>query len=413
MSTPTLSKAARPLRRSPILVLNTVAPTSPVLKYQTVADLVERRKPLEPVHIVRPHAVRVAAKWFLSNFPGQVMYAVKTNPEPRVLRLLAKSGIRHFDVASLAEVQLIAREVPKAKMYFMHPVKSREAIMKAYHEYGVKTFSLDSLDELQKIAEMTHHAKDLSLFVRLANSSDHAAMSLKGKFGVSCEEAKELLVATRQVAAKVGICFHVGSQCMNPQAYRDAIASVRKLIDETGVSIDVLDIGGGFPSIYPEMMPPALQGYMDTIRTALTDYGFDKGVEVFCEPGRALVAEAGSILVRVELRKGNALYINDGIYGALFDAGIPGFAYPARAFRPMETLTGESAEFSFFGPTCDSLDAMKGPFRLPADIKEGDWIEIGGLGAYGQTMRTKFNGFYSDRQADVSDSPMLSLFGLN
>jgi ornithine decarboxylase len=260
---------------------------------------------------------------------------------------------------------------------------------------------------------MTHHARDLTLFIRLANGNEHAAMSLKGKFGIAGAEARELLLAARKVATKLGVCFHVGSQCMNPQAYREAIASVRALLDETGVAIDALDVGGGFPSVYPDLAPPALSGYMDTIRDALAESGFDKGVDVLCEPGRALVAESGSILVRVELRKGNALYLNDGIYGALFDAGFPGFVYPTRAFRPLETLAPEPAEFSFFGPTCDALDAMKGPFSLPADIREGDWIEIGGLGAYGQTMRTNFNGFYSNRQADVTDAPMLSLYGVN
>jgi ornithine decarboxylase len=407
-----LAKTAR-IRRNPILVVNTLQPSTPVLKYPSVADLVEKRKPLDPVHVLRPHAIKAATKFFLTHFPGNVMYAVKTNPEPRALKTIAKTGIKHFDVASLAEVELVASEVRGAQMYFMHPVKSREAIAKAYFQYKVRDFALDSLEELQKIVEMTHHAKDLHLHVRLAVGNEHAALSLHGKFGVAKTEAVELLKAVGEVAQKIGLCFHVGSQCMNPESYRDAIAFARQVADEAGVAIASLDVGGGFPSIYPDLTPPDLMGYMETIRAALSEFGFNNGTEVFCEPGRALVAEAGSILVRVELRKGNMLYINDGIYGSLFDAGFPGFTYPVRAFRPMEPVSGELMAFSFFGPTCDSMDAMKGPFLLPSDIKEGDWIEIGGLGAYGQTMRTKFNGFYSDIQADVHDAPMLSLFGLN
>jgi ornithine decarboxylase len=374
-------------------------------------DLVERVKPSDPIHCLRLHGMRVAARWFVSSFPGQVMYAVKTNPEPVVIKTLYKAGIRHFDVASLFEIEQVARECPKAVMHFMHPVKSRESIKRAY-AYGIRSFALDSFDELTKIQEMTQHAKDLTLYVRLSIPNEHAAYSLQGKFGIEGEHAVELLRAARGVAGRLGICFHVGSQCMDPADYHAALIRVRTLIDMAGVAVDTVDVGGGFPSIYPDMAPPALATYTDTIRAALVEQGF-VGMEVFCEPGRALVAESGSVVVKVELRKGNALYLNDGTYGSLFDAGYPGFVYPVRALRPLESFSGEMESFRFFGPTCDSLDAMKGPFNLPADIREGDWIEIGGLGAYAQAMRTRFNGFYSDKQAELLDSPMLSLFGLN
>jgi len=410
-----LAKPARISRSQQFLLLNNPLPLKPVAlpKFVSAQDLVERMKPSEPVYCIRSHAIKAATKWFVSAFPGQVMYAVKTNPEPFVLKTIFKSGVRHFDVASLTEIESVARECPKATMHYMHPVKSRESILHAYHKYGVRSFSLDTMDELTKIEEMTHHARDLTLYIRLSIPNDHAAMSLQGKFGVQGEEAVTLLRAARGVAKKLGICFHVGSQCMDPADYRTAMVKVRALIDSAGVNVDAVDVGGGFPSIYPDLAPPALQGYMDTIRAALTENGFANGMEVFCEPGRGLVAESGSVVVKVELRKGDALYINDGVYGSLFDAGYPGFVYPTRALRPLEGFSGELNSFRFFGPTCDSLDAMKGPFTLPNDIREGDWIEIGGLGAYGQTMRTRFNGFYSDKQVELSDAPMLSLFGLN
>lgn len=400
-------------RSQQFLLLNPL-PLKPqtLSKFVSAQDLVERMKPSEPVHCIRPHAIKTAAKWFLSAFPGQVMFAVKTNPEPHVLKTLARAGIKHFDVASLTEIALVARECPKASMYYMHPVKSRESIMHAYHKFGIRSFSLDSFDELIKIEEMTHHASDLNLFVRITIPNEHAAYSLQGKFGVHGAEAVELLRASRTVAKKLGVCFHVGSQCMDPAGYTQALEKVRALIDEAGVMIDTLDVGGGFPSIYPDLAPPAMQSYMDAIKQGIEVNGFGK-TELFCEPGRALVAENGSMVVKVELRKGDALYLNDGVYGSLFDAGYPGFVYPVRAIRPLESFVGELIPYRFFGPTCDSLDAMKGPFMLPADIKEGDWIEIGGLGAYGQTMRTKFNGFGSEKQAELSDNPMLSMYGLN
>ncbi len=381
-------------------------------KFASVADLVERMKPSEPVHCMRPHVIEIAAKWFVSSFPGKVMYAVKTNPEPVALKTIFNAGIKDFDVASLSEINLVAETCEGATMHYMHPVKSRESIMFAYNKFGIRSFSLDSMDELAKIEKMTNNADDLTLFVRLYVPNENAAYSLQGKFGIQGEAAVELLRASRKVAKNLGVCFHVGSQCMDPNDYRMAIAKVRTLIDEAGVNVDSIDVGGGFPSIYPNLAPPALQSYMDTISSALEQYGFDKGFDVFCEPGRAIVAENGSVVVKVELRKGNALYINDGVYGSLFDAGYPGFCYPTRALRKDGGFSGKTEPFSFFGPTCDSLDSMKGPFNLPSDIAEGDWIEIGGLGAYSKSMQSNFNGFYSDKQAELTDSPMLSMFGI-
>lgn len=385
--------------------------------YHSVDAMVHSMRPATPVHCLRPATVVSTAKWFLRQFPGEVMYAVKTNPDPRVLRYLARAGVKHFDVASIVEVKTVAQALPGAKMYFMHPVKSREAIASAYFEYGVRDFSLDSHDELKKILEVTENASDLNLYIRLAMGSEKAALSLAGKFGISFEDAPELMQAARAASAKLGVCFHVGSQCMDPQAYSVAMDRVVGLVERSGVKLDILDIGGGFPSIYPGLMPPALPSYMKAIKKALKAHPSLAGCAVLCEPGRALVAEGGSVVVRVELRKGNMLYINDGTYGTLFDAGHPGFVYPVKAIRPegqgKEKLSQELAEFGFFGPTCDSLDTMKGPFHLPVDIAEGDWIEIGQLGAYGATMQTNFNGFFSDQQVEVADKPLMSIFSVN
>ena len=382
--------------------------------YNTVADMVEKTRPCAPVHCLRHHTISKITSWFSKNFTkatgGNVMFAVKTNPDASVLRTIASSGVSRFDVASLAEIKTVAGVVPNAKMYFMHPVKNREAIFEAYYIYGIRDFSLDCHAELKKILEVTNNAADLNLYVRLSMASDQAAYSLAGKFGVKLEEASSLLQATRRAANKLGVCFHVGSQCMNPSAYAAAIQTVVDLLTQTGIKLDVLDIGGGFPSIYPEMTPPPLADYMSLIGEAISAHPLLKTTEILCEPGRALVAEAGSVVVRVELRKGNMLYINDGTFGSLFDAGVPNFTYPVKAIRTNGNMSEEKMAFGFFGPTCDSMDTMKGPFHLPADINEGDWIEIGGLGAYGAVLRTNFNGFYSDLQVEVADAPILSMF---
>lgn len=378
-------------------------------KFVCAEQLVQQRMPDMPVHCLRPAVITAAAKWFMKHFPGDVMFAVKTNPDARVLNTLVKAGMKHFDVASLAEIEQVANVAPNAQMHFMHPIKSRSAIRKAYFEYGVRSFSLDSHEELAKIMEETRGADDLALFVRLSIPNDKAAYSLSGKFGVSLESASSLLVATRKAAATFGVCFHVGSQCMNPESFAFTIGMVADLMTLNDVRLDVLDVGGGFPSIYPGMTPPSLMGYMDSIKAAVAAHPMLSGAKLVCEPGRALVAEAGSVVVRVEHRRGNMLFINDGTFGTLFDAGTPGFLFPTKAIRLRGQFSEEQQAFGFFGPTCDSMDVMNGPFHLPADIAEGDWIEIGQLGAYGATMQTKFNGFYSDITVELTDKPIMSM----
>lgn len=377
--------------------------------FASVEAMVHALRPAEPVQALRPHTITRMAKWFLREFPGDVLYAVKTNPDPRVLATLRAAGVRHFDVASSVEVRTVAEHCPGAQMYFMHPVKSREAIAEAYFRYGVRHFSLDCHEELAKILEVTRGARDLALHVRLSIPNDKAAYALSGKFGVKLEEAASLMQATRKAAAKFGICFHVGSQCMDPEAYKTTLGYVRDLLTQVDVKLDMIDVGGGFPSAYPGMTPPPMAGYMQAIKAGLAMLPIGADCQVLCEPGRALVAEGGSIVVRVELRKGDKLYINDGAFGSLFDAAYTEFRYPVKAIRDGGEFAGGLRAFSFFGPTCDSMDAMKGPFLLPADINEGDWIEIGQLGAYGITMRTNFNGFYSDTTVEVRDEAIMGV----
>ncbi|RUN77171.1 type III PLP-dependent enzyme [Sphingomonas sp. TF3] len=371
---------------------------------------IAKQRPVQPVTLVRPHAASRAARFFAEKFPGRSMYAVKANPSPALLQILWDSGITHFDVASIAEVRLVAETLPEATLCFMHPVKAPEAIRSAYFDYGVKTFSLDSVEELEKIVEATDHAEDLTLCVRLRVSSEHSKLSLASKFGAAPGETKELLFRARQAADALGICFHVGSQAMTPEAYANAMERVRAAIVDAAVTVDVIDVGGGFPSSYPGMEPPPLERYFETIHRAFESLPVSYSSELWCEPGRALCAEYSSIVVRVEKRRGDELYINDGAYGALFDAAHIGWRFPVELLREPESRSKDMA-FSFYGPTCDDMDHMAGPFYLPADVKAGDYLEIGMLGAYGSAMRTAFNGFGSDETVIVADEPMVSLYG--
>jgi ornithine decarboxylase len=373
------------------------------------ADLVKQR-PVQPVTLLRPHAARRAARFFVEKFPGRSLYAVKANPSPDLLEILWDSGITHYDVASIAEVRLVAETLPEATLCFMHPVKAEEAIAEAYFEHNVRTFSLDTLDELEKIVRATKGASDLNLCVRIRVSSDHAKLSLASKFGAEPDEVKALLFAARQAADALGICFHVGSQAMTPAAFAEAMERVRAAIVGAAVTVDIVDVGGGFPSTYPGMEPPPLETYFEVIHKSFENLPISYSAELWCEPGRALCAEYASLLVRVEKRRGDELYINDGAYGALFDAAHIGWRFPVQLVRE-DGSDARDIAFSFYGPTCDDLDHMPGPFHLPADIGPGDYVEIGMLGAYGCAMRTGFNGFGAAVKVIVEDEPMATLYG--
>ena len=358
-----------------------------------------------------------AAQWFQANFKGDVFYAVKANPSPWVIETLAANGVTSFDVASAPEIELISAHAPGARMAFMHPVKSRAAIAQAYFDHGVKIFALDTLEELNKILEATGGADDLTLMVRLGVSAHGAAYSLSGKFGAETHEATALLLAARRATQdRMGVSFHVGSQCMRPTAFQAAMAQASRAIVRAGVMVDVVDVGGGFPSVYPGMIPPDMTDYVDSIQRGFAEMMVHEDTELWCEPGRALVAEASSILTKVELKKGDALYLNDGSYGSLFDAAHTKWPFPVKLFRNEDgdasEVEGPLKPFRFYGPTCDSLDHMPGPFWLPEDVREGDYIEIGMLGAYGVAMNTRFNGFGEAETVQVSDAPMASMFGL-
>ncbi|MDA9065095.1 type III PLP-dependent enzyme [Candidatus Pelagibacter sp.] len=380
-------------------------------KFKTVDDLINQLKPEKPIYCIRKKSIQLASTYFRNKFPVKVLYAVKTNPHPEVLKTIVESGIENFDIASIQEIKDIRAINPNAKCSYMHTVKSRESIKEAYFNYNVKAFSLDTKDELIKIIETTNEAKDLELFVRVAVSNEHAEIDLSTKFGASISEATALLRLTKQYAKKIGLSFHVGSQCMHPISYTKGIADIGNIIKKTKIIPDYINIGGGFPAIYPDLVPQSLDNYFEEIKKGLLNLKLEKLPEILCEPGRALVAESGSTIVRVNLRKKQKLYINDGTYGTLFDAGTPNIVYPSRLIKSGKAISKKLTAFDFYGPTCDSMDYMKGPFLLPNNIKENDYIELGQLGAYGLTFRTQFNGFYSNEIYEVEDEPIMTLYG--
>jgi ornithine decarboxylase len=379
-------------------------------KFTDVNELVNTLKPDFPVYCIRPESIKTSTQFFKNNFPGKVLYAVKTNPDRNVLSHIINNGIENFDAASINEIQLIRSLKPDAHIYFMHTVKSRNDIAEAYFNLGIKDFALDTKDELIKILDATNNAKDLTLYVRIAISNEHAEIDLSRKFGVHASEALGLVRLCKEHANKIGISFHVGSQCMHKVSFTKAITEVGNIIKKTKIIPDIINVGGGFPSIYPDLNPEPLENYLDEIKNSIAKLNLPFSPELICEPGRAIVAESGSTIVKVNLRKKNKLYINDGTYGTLFDAGVPNFILPSRMILNGRVQSRKLTAFNFYGPTCDSMDYMKGPFLLPNNIKEGDYIELGQLGAYGLTFRTKFNGFYSDNIFELADQPIMSLY---
>lgn len=374
-------------------------------RFDDVRAVARALQPSYPVYCLRPDLLAETARRFISIFPGTVLYAVKCNPHPMVLDVLYRAGIRHFDTASLPEIAQICETYPDAHAYFMHPVKGRAVVTSAYTVYGIRHFVVDHESELAKIVDQTG-GEDLVIVVRVRTpTSSNTLYDLSSKFGATPPDAAALMRAADERGCKVGLAFHVGSQCVDPSSYGTALALAGETVEMAGVKPVCLDVGGGFPAAYVGRSIPPLEDYMTEIRTGLKQLALDPTVDIFAEPGRALVADACSLLTQVQLRKDDRLYINDGIYGSLSEMMQVDVRQPARVIR----LTGDVSEdiqpFVLNGPTCDSLDVLPGTFGLPADVREGDWIEIDQVGAYSNALATRFNGFYPETFVEVHDAP--------
>jgi ornithine decarboxylase len=385
------------------------APPSDYPRFASFEEAIAGLKPLEPVYCLHPAKFQASAQRFLDGFPGTPMYAVKANPAPQVLDLVWASGIRDFDTASLGEVTMIKTRFPKAVCHFMAPVRIPGHAKGAYERFGVTDFVIDSDFELDKLlAEVPDHAK-LRIFVRLATKLGGALLELSSKFGVTPDEGARLLKRVEAAGAQPCLTFHVGSQCLSPFSYAQAVEITRRTLDKSGVRIAALDIGGGFPGPYYNNDVPPYLWYFDTIRESFLTLERDD-LPVFCEPGRALVAEGVSLIVQVVLRKKDRLYLNDGTYGSFDELTLPGFDadYPNQPFRldgegQVQPLPGELKPFRVYGPTCDTLDVLPRPQMLPEDIQAGDYIVFEMMGAYTVAVRTTFNGFYPDTWVVVED----------
>lgn len=360
--------------------------------------------PREPVFCIRPRVIRRAAERFLTAFPGQTLYAVKCNPHPSVVRAVYAAGTRHFDAASLSEIAQLRGAHPDAGIYFMHPVKDRYAIHVAYHRFGVRHFAVDHVDELAKVTAETR-ADGLFVFVRLRTPEARSLYHLADKFGAEPAEAAAIVEEAARRNARVGLTFHVGSQCLDPGAFRAAFDAVGEVVERSHREPACIDVGGGFPHTYPGVAAPPLEEYIAAIVDGAHRLKLGSAPPLWAEPGRALVAAGCSLIARVNLRKGCELYINDGVYGAFSELIDSEHSLPTRLLPARGVRGGSLREFVVYGPTCDSMDVLASRVWLPDGVVEGDWIEIGDLGAYSNALSTRFNGFALETFVEVFDDP--------
>jgi len=376
-------------------------------RFASVENAIESLKPGLPLYLLHPDRFRAAARRFLDDFPGDALYAVKANPSPQALDQIWAAGIRHFDSASLGEIELVKGRFPDAICHFMTPVRLPGAAKIAFEKYGVTDFVVDCDASLDKLVAEVPDVKRLRIFVRIATPLGGAILELSSKFGTTPAEGAKLLKRVAKLGAAPALTLHVGSQCLSPFSYAQAIEMARRTATIAKIELTALDIGGGFPGPYLGNDVPPYHWYFDTIKEALQT--LDRpDIPLLCEPGRALCAEGMSLVTQVILRKTNSLYINDGTYGSFDELTLPGWTgdYPVRAWRldadgKAGAVGGAITPFRIFGPTCDTLDVLPRPAMLPETVKDGDFLVFDYMGAYSVAVRTTFNGFYPDSWAVV------------
>jgi ornithine decarboxylase len=376
--------------------------------FSSAAAMIAALRPLDPIYCLYGHRFHAAAHRFRSAFPGEVLYAVKANPAPAVLRHLHNAGIRGFDTASIPEIELVRNLLPDARCYFMAPVRPIGAAEAAYHRFGVRDFAVDTLEEFDRLRTIIRTPAETTLYIRLTTPGTAALFELSSKFGAGAEEAALLLQRAHALGFRTALTFHVGSQCSSPDAYSNALTLVAGEIARAGVPITAIDVGGGFPAPYPGNDAAPLEAHLSAITRSVEALHLGAPIKLMAEPGRALCAEGLSLVAQVALRHGNKLFLNDGIYGSFAELKLAkgAIALPSRSYRlagprEAERLSGASGVFTIYGPTCDSYDVFPLPVTLPETIAAGDYVEFGMMGAYSIAMRTAFNGFFPDRFVEI------------
>ena len=345
-----------------------------------------------PVLFFAPGVLQATARRFLAGFPGLVTYAVKANPDEEVIQNLAAAGVRGFDVASPAEMALVRRLVPDAALHFNNPVRSRREIAQGV-ALEVASWSVDSGSEFDKLAGQVPAGREIAVRFKLPVTG--AAYDFGAKFGVEPGPAAALLRRVAAAGYRPALTFHPGTQCTDPRAWAAYLHAAARIATKAGVRLDRLNVGGGFPSHRRAAEAPDLEAIFAVIAQATDDAFGAEAPALVCEPGRGLVGEAFSLGAQVKaVRDGDAIFLSDGIYGALAEAPVMGVTDRIEVRGPDGCQRcGAPHLREVFGPTCDSIDRLPGLVPLPADIAEGDHVIFHGMGAYSTVTSTRFNGF--------------------
>ncbi len=343
----------------------------------------------KPFLLVDADIIRAKYRRFCAAMPRvRAHYAVKANPDARVVRVLADEGSA-FEIASPAEIDLlIAQGVDPTQVHYSNPVKARQYIEYAAAK-GVEWFALDSVEELRKIHSVAPRAK---MYLRIDTPNTGSDWPLSGKFGVQLREVNEILDAAAGLGADLcGVTFHVGSQCRNAENWRVAIDRAKRVFRKMrlkGLTPEVLNIGGGFPIRLTRPIP-SIEVISEVVNAAIAD--IDESVRVMAEPGRYLVSDSAYFVCQVigTTRRGDQrwVYLDTGMFGGLLES-TQGLHYPLEADR-----SGRLVPWHVAGPTCDSVDVLLQDHLLPADLQDGDFIYIRNAGAYTTAYASEFNGF--------------------
>lgn len=356
-----------------------------------IAHLVARQ-PDHPVHYFAPSILRAKARRFINGFNGLVTFAVKANPDPAVLQNLIASGVTAFDVASPNEIKLLHDLAPKVALHYNNPVRSRSEIRFA-HERGVRSYSVDGMREFSKLAEIVP-SDGVEISVRFRLPVEGAKYDFGSKFGASPREAVELLRTVKDAGFIPSITFHPGTQCEDPQAWHSYITEAARIATEADVTLNRLNVGGGFPCNYNDNTPD-LEGFFALIDNTVSEAFPRNPPALVCEPGRAMVADAFSHATRVKsINDSEEVYLNDGIYGGLSEFIVIDVLRPFSVISPSgEVRNAPNTPVTVFGPTCDSLDVLPKKIPLPADVQDDDYILFQKMGAYVNCVTTNFNGY--------------------
>lgn len=356
------------------------------------SEFLRTQQPVDPVMFFAPAVLQSTARRFIDGFPGLVTYAVKSNPDEMVVQNLVAAGIAGFDVASPAEIEMIARLAPTAAMHYHNPVRARHEIEYAV-SMGVTSYSVDSHSELKKLIEIVPAGAEISVRFKLPVSG--AAYNFGAKFGATVDKAAELLRVVADNGYIASLTFHPGTQCTDPMAWDAYIRAAAEICRMAGVTARRLNVGGGFPSHRVSDQLPQLDAIFELIGRVADEAFEGTPPALVCEPGRGLVAESFTLAAQVKgLRDDEHVFLNDGTYGSLDELPLAGMIDRLTVVAPDGQRRVAAPEPRIiFGPTCDSVDRLPGEVLLPGDLTEGDYVLISGMGAYSTATNTRFNGF--------------------